>query len=186
MAGLFMKLGVLVPTAASVLFFGETLTLPLLLGIALAVIAILMMNMGGGRVRGLRLLLILTLFGGLADCMSKVYEVFGTPALQPFYLLMTFGTALVLCAALAKSRGQSLTALDALLGCLLGLPNFFSSRFLLSALSDIPAVAAYPMFSVGTIAAVTLAGILLFRERLSRRQLFSIVLIAGSLVLLNL
>ena len=49
-----------------------------------------------------------------------------------------------------------------------------------------PAVIAYPTFSVGTILTVTLAGFLLFKERLSRRQWIALAIILCALALLNL
>ena len=42
----------------------------------------------------------------------------------------------------------------------------YITRFLLLALSEVPAVIAYPTYSVATILLVTLAGVLFFREKL--------------------
>ena len=56
---------------------------------------------------------------------------------------------------------------------------------LLLSLSHVPAVIAYPVFSVGTILLVGLAGALIFQERLTRRQSIAIVIIAAAMVLLN-
>ena len=68
----------------------------------------------------------------------------------------------------------------------MGIPNYFSSFFLLKALLTLPADVVYPVFSVGSILIVMTAGILFFRERLGRRQVYGLVLILGALVLLNL
>ena len=56
---------------------------------------------------------------------------------------------------------------------------------MLLSLSEIPAVVAYPTYSVGTIVAVTLAGLLLFKEKLSKRQLTALTIILAALVMLN-
>ena len=64
--------------------------------------------------------------------------------------------------------------------------DFFSSKFLLGALESLSAVIVYPVFSVGTILTVTLAGVLLFRERLEKRQWIGMLLILAALVLLNI
>lgn len=53
---------------------------------------------------------------------------------------------------------------------LIGAPDYFSSRFLLLSLSDVPAVIAYPIYSVGAIVLATLLAVWLFHERFSRRQ----------------
>ena len=70
-------------------------------------------------------------------------------------------------------------------GVLVGIPNFFSAKFLLMALGHLPEVIVYPTFSVATILAVTLAGICLFKERLRRSQWLSLTVILAALVLLN-
>ena len=44
---------------------------------------------------------------------------------------------------------------------------------------------AYPVYSVGGILLVTLAGVLLFRERLGKRRWVALGLILAALVLLN-
>ena len=45
---------------------------------------------------------------------------------------------------------------------------------------------AYPTYSVATIVMVTLVGVAVFREKLSRRQIVSMLLIFAALVLLNI
>ena len=54
------------------------------------------------------------------------------------------------------------------------------------ALAAVPAVIAYPTFSVATIVAVTLVGVGLFGERLGRRQWAAVLIILAALVLLNI
>ena len=71
-------------------------------------------------------------------------------------------------------------------GVLLGIPNFLSSLFLLKALSTVPGVIAFPSYSVATILVVALAGLLFFRERLTKKQMVGGLLICIALVLLNL
>ena len=71
-------------------------------------------------------------------------------------------------------------------GLLVGIPNYFSAKFLLDTLEYIPAVITYPTCNVATILVVTLAGILFFREQLSRRQVLALGIILVALTLLNL
>lgn len=184
----FMKLGVVVPTLMAMLVFHEEPRPTQLLGMALALAAILLIQSekGAGRAKNAAGLVVLLLGGGLTDAMAKVYEQTGNPLLENHYLLYTFAAALVLCTLLAVVRGQHLTRSDAGFGLLIGVPNYFSARFLLLSLSEVPAVAAYPTYSVGTIVLVTAVGVLLFGERLSRRQAASLGIILAALALLNL
>ncbi|MBQ2955742.1 MAG: DMT family transporter [Clostridia bacterium] len=183
----FMKLGVLVPTVISMIVFGEQPGAAQIIGILMAVAAIILINGGEkqktGSAPGLVLLL---LAGGSGDVMSKVYEEIGPAALKDQFLLYTFMTALILCAALCIAKKQSFGWKEALFGLLVGIPNYFSARFLLLSLKDVPAVVAYPSFSVGTIVLVTVVGVLCFKEKLSRRKMIALGVILVSLALLNL
>lgn len=182
----FMKLGVLVPTVMSMLVFGETPRITQLLGIAAALAAIVMIQ-GGDKTETKSAvgLIVLLLVGGTTDAMSKIYEEVGPAALKNHYLLFTFVVALVLCVILCVVRKQKLTGRDVLFGLALGVPNYFSARFLLLSLQDVPAVVAYPSYSVGTIVLVALAGLVMFGEKFSRRKLAALGVILGALVLLN-
>lgn len=183
----FMKLGVIVPTVMSVLLFGEAPKPLQMAGIALALAAIVLIQGRSREETGSLLgLIALLLSGGTADAMSKIFEEMGLNALKDQFLLYTFGTALILCVALCLVRKQRPTWRDALWGLALGVPNYFSARFLLLALGDLPAVVVYPSFSVGTIVLVTAVGVLCFGERLSRRKWAALGVIAAALVLLNI
>ncbi|MBQ7094502.1 MAG: hypothetical protein IJN84_08300, partial [Clostridia bacterium] len=66
------------------------------------------------------------------------------------------------------------------------IPNFLSSRFLLQALAELPAVVVYPTRGVATIVLISLAGVLMFKERLSKRQWYAMGAILVSVALLNI
>ena len=92
----------------------------------------------------------------------------------------------LLCAGLCVREGQRPRGRDWLFGALLGVPNYFSSRFLLRALGTVPASVAYPVFSCGTILLTALVGRLAFGERPGRRQLAALAVVLAALVLLNM
>lgn len=185
---IFMKLGLLVPMVLSIFLFREIPSLTQILGFCIAVAAIFLINLEKStdklEFRGGLVLLLLA--GGFADAMSKIYEQLGSRTLSPQFLFYTFLTALILCLGLMIAKKQRIGRAELLYGFLIGIPNFFSAKFLLGALEDIPGVVAYPTYSVSTIFAVTLFGVFLFREALTRRQWISISAIAAALVLLNI
>ena len=183
----FMKLGVLVPTVLAIIVFGETPKATQILGIIAAISAIFMIQGKGRQTAGsVGGLIVLMLAGGLADAMAKIYEQFGDEALSEQYLLITFATALAICGVMCLAKKQRLTLADVLFGAAVGIPNYLSSKFLLLSLSSVPAVAAYPTFSVGTIVLVTAAGVMLFKEKLERRKLIALGVILAALALLNI
>ena len=188
LSSVFMRLGLLVPMVLSVLVFRERPGLIQILGFVLAVGAIVLINRPGSGEKG-RFhwgLLLLLLTGGAADAMSKVFEQLGSPDLASHFLYYTFQAALIFCAVLVVKEKERFTWREGVFGIALGLPNYFSTRFLLLSLSDIPAVIAYPTYSVATILVVTLAGVVFFREKLQKHQWWALGIILVALALLNL
>lgn len=183
----FMKLGLLVTMVVSVVLYREIPGLTGALGFVLAVVAILLINYKkeNGTADYKAGLIWLLLCGGMADAMSKIFEESGVPGMGNQFLFFTFATALVFCTLCMLVNGQKIGKWEAVFGLLIGVPNFYSSKFLLWSLQSVAAVVAYPVYSVGTILVVTLAGLLLFRERLEKRQWTALALILAALVLLN-
>lgn len=185
----FMKLGLLVSILVSVIFFHEVPELLQILGFCLAVGAIILINykQESGGTAGFKLgLLLLLIGGGMGDSMAKIFEELGDPALEPQFLVYTFAVALVLCVLLMAHKKQRPGKWEVLFGLLLGIPNYFSAKFLLGALEVIPAVIVYPVYSVASILVVTMAGVLLFKERLEKRQWIGMAMILVALALLNM
>lgn len=183
----FMRLGVIVPTLAAITVFGEVPRWTQIVGVLMAVAAIFMIQGKGGKeAKSIGGLVILLLCGGLTDTLAKVYDVYGPAQLKDHFLLYTFAVALILCAVLCIVKKQKLGWMDVLFGLIIGIPNYFSARFLLLAVQSVPAVVAYPTYSVGGIIALTLAGVLLFREKLSRRKMAALGVIVAALALLNI
>ena len=184
----FMKLGLLVPMVLSVVLFREMPKAVQIIGFALAVAAILMINLekdSGGK--GFKFgLVLLLLCGGMADAMSKVFEEIGEAAHSQQFLLYTFAVAFILCVCLMAYKKQKIGKDEIIYGVLIGIPNFFSAKFLLKSLESIDAVIAYPTFSVATILVVTLVGVMAFKEKLGKRRWAALGIILAALVLLNI
>jgi len=187
LSSVFMKLGLLVPMVLSIFLFGEIPTLLQWTGFLLAVGAILLINYEKGTsLSGAKLPLILMLLaGGLGDAMSKIFEVYGPGEQGDLFLFYTFVGAFLLCLLLIIRNKEGFDKFALLFGVLVGIPNFFSAKFLLMALGELPAVIVYPTYSVATILVVTLAGIGLFGERLKKKQWLALVVILVALIMLN-
>lgn len=188
LSSVFMKLGLLVPMVMSVLVFKEMPTASQVAGFCIAVAAIVLINWkkgGAGGGFGLDLIVMLLLSGG-ADAMAKIFDVFGPGSLSALYLFYTFATAFVLCVVLVARQKERPGFRELLYGTLVGVPNFFSAKFLLGALTRLPAVVVYPSFSVATMLIVTLTGVAVFREKLSGLQWIALGGIIAALILLNI
>ena len=196
LSSIFMKLGIMMPLIISIVLFKEIPTMVQIIGFVIAIAAIVLINLkdkysGEEKKKPERkdlakIGLIFVLCGcGMADGMSKIYQELGTDRFEELFLVLTFVVAFILSILLIIVKKQKFTKAELLYGALLGVPNYYSARFLLKALGEIPAVVAYPTFSIGTIAVITLTGVIAFKEKITKRQMFAIGLIAIAVVLLN-
>ena len=186
----FMKLGVIVPAVLAVVWFGERPGWNQGLGFILAITAILMIHLEKGKIRTEKAytigLLLLLLGGGLGDSMAKFYDVYGNPGLGSFFLMLSFLVSGIISGILVFRGGENITKYEVLFGVLIGIPNYFSARFLLWALADIPAVITYPTYSIAAMALIGAAGVLMFREKLTKRQWGAYLLVILAVGLLNM
>lgn len=186
----FMKLGVIVPAVLAVVWFGERPGWNQGLGFILAITAILMIHLEKGKIRTEKAytigLLLLLLGGGLGDSMAKFYDVYGNPGLGSFFLMLSFLVSGIISGILVFRGGEKITKYEVLFGVLIGIPNYFSTRFLLWALADIPAVITYPTYSIAAMALIGAAGVLMFREKLTKRQWGAYLLVILAVGLLNM
>ena len=187
LSGTFMRLGLLVPTVCAILFFGEQPTTGHILGFILGILAILLINLEKGerKVSSGFMLVLLLLGGGLVDVMAKIYEETGSEGYKNEFLLFTFLVALIICLVVTIIKKESLCPADILWGIIIGIPNYYSARFLLGALKTIPAIVVYPTHSGATISLITTAGVLFFKETLSKRRIIAMGIIIAALLLLN-
>lgn len=185
----FMKLGVLVPTLLAITVFGEHPSMIQCLGFVIAVIGIILIHFekdSAGSSAHKFLLIILLFVAGITDSMANVYDKIGNPDLKDHYLFYVFVAAFIIAVFAAIIRKEKPCLQDVIWGMLVGIPNYLSARFLLLSLGSVPAMITYPVYSVGSIVLITLAGVLLFKEKLSRQKMIALFLVIISLVLLNM
>ena len=192
LAAVFSKLGVIIPTAMGFIFFAEEPSILQILGIAVAIAAIIVINYrkGGsegksaGKVQAAGLLLLL-LVGGLCDSTSKVFEFIGDRKDDDRFMFFVFFFAGIFTLfPLIKSK-KKIDLTTAICGIVIGIPNYFVTRFLLKALTVIPSFIVYPSYSVGTIILISLMSRIFFKEKLTKQQFLGVGLILVALVMLN-
>lgn len=185
----YQRLGLLVSMLVSVVCFGEQPAPWQWFAFLLAVSAIVLMNWNGNgeKAANMAALLLMLLAGGTCDVMSKVYEQLGEQTLSAHFLLYTFLIAFALSLVMILWKREGLPNWKEMgFGLAVGIPNYYSAKFLLGAVTEVPAVIVYPVYSVATILVVTLTGVALFRERIEKRQGIALGMILLALVLLNI
>lgn len=192
-----MRLSAIVPIAASIVLFSEAPSGIQTIGMLGALVAAVMMSLGirgGDLIAGLlktsavilvaESLALLFCFG-LADLTMKLFEQLGIPDEKPLFLAMLFGFAglsiLVACLARkVKPRWH-----DVVWGAILGVPNLFSSYFLIGALRDLPSVVVFPSVAAGSVMLIVLIAWLAFREEMGKLGVAGVALSVVSLIAVN-
>ena len=190
----FTKLGVLVPTIMAIVVFREQPKLMQTLGIILAIAAIIIIhfdkdNDGAAKAVGGSFkiwLLLQLLVSGFTDSLANIYDKAGSAALKDHYLFYTFLAALALAVIMTFKKKVKVSKWDLIFGFIIGIPNYFSASFLLLALQSVPAIITYPVYSVGTIVAITVGSVVLFKEQISSRKRVALLIVMLALVLLNI
>ncbi len=185
LSGTFAKLGILVPMLGSLALWREWPQGPQWAGMGLAAVAILLVHWParGGAPRAA--LLLLFLLGGAAEFSNKVFQKYAAVDHKSVFLFVTFTVALALSLVATWRKRRPVTVRDGLTGLAVGVPNLFSSFFLILALDHLPAAVVFPAYGAGSIVIINLAGAALFGERLSRREWCAIALTVIALVLIS-
>jgi len=133
---------------------------------------------------------------GCAELSNKVFQQYALPQYKELFLFAVFFTAfLIATAALFKSRqgpvnkgpeGRNvLFAQEFFVGLAVGVPNLFSSYFLIQAFATLNASVVFPLYSAGSIALIAIGGVALFGERPTRRELAAIAIVLAAIVLMG-
>lgn len=185
----FTKLGVLIPTLMAIFIFSEIPSWTQIIGIGLSILAIIMIHFEKDSVsEGQKKcwLIYLLLVSGITDSMANIFEKLGSANQKDMYLMMTFFFAFLLSMILALFEKKKTSTKDVLYGFIIGIPNYFSARFLLLALGSVDAVLAYPTYSVSTMILISLSGLLLFHESISNKKKAALGIIMLAICLMNI
>lgn len=183
------RLSLVLPLLAAFLLFGETADAGKLLGLGLAILALLGLihrEEAATRLGKSGLLLLPAVWAGYGVIDICFKQMAKTGARFPVILLACFllaGCFLALWLILRKTRWH-LPSLAG--GVLLGLFNFGNIYAYIRAHQDMPENPAlvFTAMNIGVIVLGSLSGILLFRERLTRVNLAGILLAGLAIVLL--
>lgn len=188
LSGMFGKLGILMPMVLSLMIWRDWPTMVQTVGIALSLLAILLVQSGnvqtGEKVKAG--LLLLFLFGGMAEFSNKVFQQYGGAEAKAGFLMVVFATAGMLSLTAAIKEKKAFNGQDIAAGIAVGVPNLFSSWFLIQALVTVPTAVAFPFYSAGSMALIIVLGRLIYGEHLTRRAGIALVMTMAALVLMNM
>lgn len=131
-------------------------------------------------------LIAVLVFIGINDFAIKLFQLTRSSAEEFFFVYMIFTTAFVSGTTVIIFRKLKVVSKDLFTGFLLGVPNVFSTIFLLGALNQLPAMIVYPVMNIGVILMTTVSAYLIWTERLNKFGIAAIVLGTAAILLLGL
>ncbi|OWY22342.1 hypothetical protein C7N43_21945 [Sphingobacteriales bacterium UPWRP_1] len=177
------KTTLVLPVTAAFFLYADTFTLPKLLGILLAVAAVVLTSVKQNEQAKLlqhrELILPLGVFilGGIGEILlNYAQKRYLSDDQHHLFTTVTFGTAGVVGLIFVIYQRKTLQAKNVLAGILLGIPNYFSIYFLLRALSTTgwQSSVVFPVNNMSIVALSGLLALVLFKETLSHLNLLGI------------
>ncbi|MBS4033820.1 MAG: EamA family transporter [Ignavibacterium sp.] len=187
------RLSVFIPVLLVVLLFGEEPSTQNYFGFALTVLTIILFyfslnrknQVDGHKLKYLFLVGVL-LFIGINDSAMKFFQILRTSNEESLFVYMIFTTAFITGLFIIIFRKIKIYSKDILTGFILGIPNVFSTIFLLAALSTLPAIVVYPVMNIGVILITTISAYIIWRETLNGYGISAVVLGTAAILLLGM
>ena len=168
------RLSVVVPLVLSVFIFAEYPSVFQIFGFVFTAVTIalfyksLRTNQTGELSFKSYLYLMIVLVGiGINDFCMKVFQEWRMDTEKPFFLFSIFTSAFFVTAGIIKQRRIVIEKKVVIRGFILGVPNIFSSYFLLAALAELEGIIVYPVVNIGVIIFTTILAMLIWKERLN-------------------
>jgi len=181
LSGAFAKLGILYPVFLSMIMWKEIPNSINLMGICIAILGIIITYFPVKDIKINFDLILLSFFGGIAEFTNKIFQKYGSISQKDVFLFFVFLSAMIF--SLFKVKSFKLK--DILIGFAVGIPNLFSSYFLILALNKISAPIVFISYSTGSILLITLVSYFYFKEKLNKNHKLGLISILIALILLN-
>ncbi|WP_423188660.1 EamA family transporter [Alkalibacterium sp. f15] len=187
-SGTIAKLGILIPMIFSILIWREFPTSIQWIGIILSLVSIVVINLSKKSIKTFDFkptLLLLFIFGGMAEFSNKIYQNYALNEYKDVFLFSIFFVAFLISVTYTVNTKGKPTLKDILTGFAVGIPNLFSSYFLILSLDTVNTSVAFPIYSAGSIVLINIGGLLIYRERIAPKNQLAIAMTIVALILIN-
>jgi len=188
------KMSLIIPVcAALILYPNEEFTFLKGIAFILALIGIYLSSTKAGRLsfnkKYLWLIILVFVGQGMSDAIFNDFvKRFPEEGEYLFFMVLFFIASLsgiiILTGKSFKER-KPLKLKSVFWGVVFGIPNFFSLVFFLEALESMSSLIVFPLVSMGVIVSSSFIGMLIFKEKLSRKNWIGILLSICAIALLS-
>jgi len=169
------RLSVIVPLILSIIIFKEHPNIYQLIGFAFTLLTIILfyksLNKNGENIIPFKsyVYLIVVLLGiGVNDFCMKIFQEWRPAGEKPLFMFAIFTSAFLLTLTVILVKDIRLEKSVIQLGLLLGVPNMFSTFFMLAALAQLAAIIVYPVTNIGIILLTSILALMIWNEKLNR------------------
>lgn len=187
------RISLFIPVAFSIIFFGEIPSSANIVGFIFTAITIYLFYLSLRRdtTKSLKpgdyFFLASVMVGiGIADFSMKIFQQTRPDEEKQFFITTIFFFAFLYSFGIVLFKKIPLNKKTIASGGVLGIPNVFSSVFLIGALQSIAAILVYPIVNIGVILFTALLAYLFWKENITRLGMLSLVTGLISIVLLTL
>ncbi|WP_299277703.1 EamA family transporter [uncultured Psychroserpens sp.] len=196
-ASVASKMSVIIPVIFGLYMYNEGIGFQKIMGIVLALVAVYLASIkpknSGNITKGLWLPILLFFGTGTIDTSIKYIETAYLPengipifSATVFAFAFTIGLTLLIVKAIKRSYKFPIKAIIG--GAILGIINYFSIYYLLKALNH-DNLESSTLFTINNVAIVmvsTLLGVILFKEKISKKNWIGIAIAIISIVIVTL
>jgi drug/metabolite transporter (DMT)-like permease len=191
LATISSRLSVVIPIVFSIIFFDEQPSTLKLFGFLFTGITFiffyfsLLNKNNSSSERGKYLLPLFVLISiGINDFSMKVFTNTRPEADEPFFIFIIFFFAFIYSSLFILQKKIKIDKITFITGVGLGVPNVFSTIFLLGALSQLPAIFVYPSINIGIILFTAIGAYVFWSEGMNKSGIAA--LISGVIAILLL
>lgn len=193
LASLSSRLSVVIPVVLSIIIFSETPLLFDYIGFFLTLITVVLFyfSLRSDKSKKLEFIdyfyLFILLAGiGINDFIMKIFQHWRPAEEKSFFLFVIFTSAFIYTLSIILLKKIKVNIKDFFRGNILGIPNIFSSFFLIGALNAYPAILVYPITNIGIILLTTLLAMMIWKEKLDKFGYLALLTGLIAILLLNL
>ncbi len=169
------RLSVVIPVLLSIVFYNEQPTPSQLNGFLFAFVTIVLFylslrRMSRGTLQFKDYFYLFAVLAGIGcgDFCIKVFQQWRPINEKPLFLFSIFTFSFLYTLIIIYFQKITIEKRTFLRGIILGVPNIFSTFFLISALVKLPAIIVYPATNIGIIVLTTISAVIFMHERLNR------------------
>jgi len=193
LATISSRLSVVIPIVFSIIIYNEKPSGLKLIGFLFTGItfvffyfSLLKQNNPSSNKRKYLLLLFVLIAIGINDFSMKIFKNTKPESEEAFFVFTIFLFAFIYSALFIFIKKIKIDKKTFLTGIGLGVPNVFSTIFLLAALTNLPAILVYPAINIGIIILTAIGAYILWREKLNKAGIAALITGIIAIVLLSI